>query len=99
MSFTKRVEDFVCEHCGAEVHGSGFTNHCPKCLWSKHVDIDPGDRAEKCAGLMEPVVVEGSTPNYRLQHRCTKCGAIRRVNIAEGDSKEAILALIQKSVS
>lgn len=24
----------MCEHCSAEVLGTGYTNHCPKCLWS-----------------------------------------------------------------
>ncbi|MFN2146641.1 MAG: RNHCP domain-containing protein, partial [Anaerolineales bacterium] len=35
--FQRRIEYFICEHCGAEVSGVGFTNHCPVCLWSKHV--------------------------------------------------------------
>ncbi|MBR6751902.1 MAG: RNHCP domain-containing protein, partial [Alphaproteobacteria bacterium] len=42
--FVKRVENFTCAHCGAEVFGNGYTNHCPKCLWSRHVDNNPGDR-------------------------------------------------------
>ena len=56
--FNRRIEDFTCEHCGTEVHGNGYTNHCPNCLWSKHVDINPGDRAADCGGLMEPIAVE-----------------------------------------
>jgi DNA-directed RNA polymerase subunit RPC12/RpoP len=43
--FRKNKEDFVCENCSREVVGDGFTNHCPKCLYSKHVDVFPGDRA------------------------------------------------------
>ncbi|MFA6992594.1 MAG: RNHCP domain-containing protein, partial [Candidatus Gracilibacteria bacterium] len=38
--FSRTIEDFVCEKCGAKVKGDGYTNHCPKCLWSKHVDIN-----------------------------------------------------------
>ena len=69
--FQKRKEDFVCEHCGAEVKGNGYTNHCPKCLWSKHVDIFPGDRLEDCGGLMEPVAVEAKKAGkYTIVHKC-----------------------------
>ena len=96
MSFKRTIEDFTCGHCGNGVVGTGFTNHCPACLWSKHVDIDPGDRAEKCGGLMEPIAVEGTSPNYRLVHRCTKCSLVRRVNVSEADNKEALLGLAQK---
>ena len=56
--FVRRREDFVCEHCGTKVVGDGYTNHCPKCLWSKHVDIMPGDRAEDCQGLMRPIDIK-----------------------------------------
>ena len=32
----KNKEDFICENCGAFVVGTGYTSHCPQCLWSKH---------------------------------------------------------------
>src|SRR5262245_42555945 len=99
MAFKRTKEDFVCEHCGNHVVGTGYTNHCPKCLWSKHVDIDPGDRAETCGGLMEPTRVEGSTPHYRIVHTCTKCAAVRRIDMSDDDGPEAILALVQKSMA
>lgn len=92
MSFTRKVEDFVCEKCGTEVKGSGYTNHCPKCLWSKHVDKNPGDRAESCGGMMEPVRIEGTAEEYRIIHRCTKCALERPIKIAPEDDPTAILA-------
>lgn len=95
MTFTRTKEDFVCEHCGTQVQGSGYTNHCPKCLWSKHVDISPGDRAERCGGMMEPIALEGSSPSYRIVHRCSVCGTERRVN-ASDDDPQALLSLAQK---
>lgn len=98
MTFIKKVEDFICEHCKAVVKGSGYTNHCPKCLWSKHVDIDPGDRKETCGGLMEPIAIAGSTPNYRLIHTCVKCGLQRTITISGQDDPAAILALAGKHV-
>jgi len=55
LKFKKRKEDFFCENCGENVSGDGFTNHCPKCLWSKHVDVFPGDRKGSCNGLMKPI--------------------------------------------
>ena len=74
MTFKKVVEDFICEQCGKTVSGSGYTNHCPQCLWSKHVDIDPGDRASDCEGLMEPLRLEEKDGAPRVLHRCMLCG-------------------------
>jgi len=91
--FQRTVEDFVCEHCGAAVKGTGYTNHCPRCLWSKHVDLNPGDRAASCGGPMQPLRVEGGTPEYVIVHRCVTCGIERRVRAASGDSPDALIAL------
>lgn len=96
MSFTRRLEDFTCEHCGTTVTGDGYTNHCPACLWSKHVDVEPGDRMAQCGGLMEPISLEGSTPNYVITHRCVACGHVRRNKVQRSDSPDAVLALVQK---
>ena len=62
--FQKKVEDFVCERCGTFVKGTGYTDHCPKCLWSKHVDVNPGDRKSECLGTMEPIGVEVKSKEY-----------------------------------
>lgn len=93
--FQRRIEDFACENCGTNVFGDGYTNHCPKCLWSKHVDINPGDRAEKCGGLLEPVAVEGASPNYDIVHRCLACGKTVRNKISSGDDNEVIIAIVK----
>jgi len=89
--FQRRREDFVCEVCGLAVQGTGYTNHCPRCLWSKHVDVFPGDRAATCGGLMQPVAVEMRGQQYVLVHRCTRCGAVRRNKVAKADDFEALL--------
>jgi hypothetical protein len=75
--FVRRKENFECENCTTIVIGNGFTNHCPKCLYSKHVDINPGDRAllTQCGGLMEPVDAYINKDNYQIKHKCLKCGA------------------------
>ncbi len=99
MGFTKKVENFVCEHCGTAVVGSGYTNHCPKCLWSKHVDVHPGDREANCGGLMEPKMLEGSSPNYYLTHVCSRCGFKRRNGVVDSDDIRAVLALATKQAN
>lgn len=79
--FTKNDGGFVCAHCGREVLPLGVSsrNHCPFCLWSLHVDINPGDRANPCRGQMEPVgAVTDPRKGYIILHRCTKCGEVHR---------------------
>lgn len=91
--FQKRKEDFVCENCGTKVKGTGYTDHCPNCLWSKHVDINPGDRKAECQGLMEPVGVEVKGGEYIIQYKCTKCGYKHRVKVAPNDDFDEIIKL------
>lgn len=95
--FTKKVEDFVCEKCGTSVNGDGFTNHCSKCLWSKHVDINPGDRSATCGGMMEPVGLEIKSGEKVIIHKCENCNHIKRNRISEKDSPEEIIAISQKT--
>ena len=97
-TFQKTKEDFICEHCGTEVKGDGYTNHCPHCLYSKHVDINPGDREEDCGGLMEPVDLELKDGKYIIVHRCQRCGFVRRNKVDEGDDFNAVIDLSRKKV-
>ena len=79
--FTKLDESFVCTHCGKEVKPLGYSsrNHCPFCLWSLHLDVNPGDRASDCGGQMMPIRVETDPKKgYVIIHKCTKCGQLRR---------------------
>lgn len=79
--FAKNDSGFVCAHCGRKVEPLGYTsrNHCPFCLWSLHVDILPGDRANSCGGSMEPIRVEpDAKKGYVIIHRCTICGELHR---------------------
>jgi hypothetical protein len=84
--FIKNQEDFKCEHCGAEVKGNGYTNHCPECLWSKHVDVNPGDRAAACGGLMRPVSFEQKGGEIILTHKCDLCDYQKPNKLAPGDN-------------
>ncbi len=91
--FNRQIENFTCEHCGAKISGNGYTNHCPHCLYSKHVDINPGDRAADCGGLMEPVDIEQKGGKFVIVHRCQKCGFIRRNKVQENDDFDAVLRI------
>jgi hypothetical protein len=91
--FKKKKENFVCEHCGFEVVGDGYTNHCPMCLWSKHVDVFPGDRAESCEGLMEPIGLELKNGKEVIVHKCVKCKAVRKCKVSKDDSRDEILKI------
>ncbi len=94
QNFIRNIEDFTCEHCGAQVSGTGYTNHCPACLWSKHVDNLPGDRANPCGGLMEPINVEVGSEPYDLVHKCQRCGVIKRNKVADNDSRAALASIL-----
>jgi rubrerythrin len=94
--FIKHKEDFTCDKCGTLVHGNGYTNHCPKCLWSKHVDTNPGDRAAECAGLMEPVGLLITGHNQEIVHRCKKCGKQLTNRVSSLDDSDALIALSKR---
>ena len=91
--FTKRIEDFECAHCGAFVTGNGYTNHCPKCLWSCHVDNNPGDRQSSCGGMMMPIAIETVAGDFIITHKCQKCGKTIRQKTSDNDDTDAIIRL------
>lgn len=95
--FTMRDEDFTCDVCGYKVTKLGYTarDHCPNCLCSKHVDINPGDRACSCLGILEPIAIEqAKKDNYKIVYRCSKCGAIKKNIMARDDNFEKILTIM-----
>lgn len=91
--FQRRIEDFTCEQCGTNVAGSGYTNHCPRCLYSKHVDVNPGDRAATCGGLMQPVAVGSDHGERTLLHRCTICGHKKWNKVAADDDVDEVIRI------
>lgn len=92
-TFRRRIEDFTCIRCGREVKGDGYTNHCPHCLYSLHVDVHPGDRASACGGVMKPVAVSAAKGDYVILHRCTICGYEKPNRRAPNDDFSALLTL------
>ena len=66
-------ENFICENCSNKVEKLNYSarDHCPFCLYSKHVDINPGDRLNPCHGLLVPIGVEKfKLLNYLLRDNC-----------------------------
>ena len=70
-NFTMRDEEFTCENCGQLVHQLKYTarDHCPHCLYSKHVDIMPGDRQNPCKGLLKPIGIEKFKDAYKIIYK------------------------------
>ncbi|MDR2984709.1 MAG: RNHCP domain-containing protein [Nocardiopsaceae bacterium] len=81
----------MCDNCGtpvAPLTNGSYRNHCPVCLWSKHVDLKPGDRASDCLGLMRPERMDHrSGKGLVIIHRCLRCG-FSRVNRIASDSAQ-----------
>lgn len=98
--FIEIDEPFICEKCGNEVKPLGYSsrNHCPKCLYSKHVDKDPGDRLETCHGLLKPIGMENNPKKgYVIIYQCEKCGAIRKNKMAADDDFDLLLEIVKNN--
>lgn len=94
-NFTMRDEEFVCENCNKLVSPLGYTarDHCPHCLYSKHVDIMPGDRANECKGLLKPIDIEKFKDTYKIIYKCQKCKQLHKNIIAKDDDMELIIKI------
>ena len=97
MSRKTENTGFACAHCGAHVlpltNGS-YRNHCPKCLYSVHVDNIPGDRQNNCLGLMKPEGIRyRGNKGYQIIHRCQVCGT-EKANRTAPDDMEALIAMM-----
>lgn len=97
-------ESFTCKVCGwlvtPEQAGTGHRNHCPNCLSSLHVDIEPGDRSSDCGSVMEPVAVwvrKGG--EWAIVHRCRRCGALSSNRVAADDNPMKLLSIALRPLS
>ncbi len=107
-------EGFVCTHCGAHVVTSAVwsgvqnRNHCPFCLWSRHLDwLSPGDRLSACKSPMRPLgVTAKSTRNkygpaggeLMLIHECVECEKLSINRLAADDDPETIYGIFTHSM-
>ena len=76
--------------------GTEHRNHCPNCLTSLHVDIEPGDRASDCGGLMEPIAVWVRKGGEWAVIR--RCGALSSNRTAADDNPAKLLSLAVRPV-
>lgn len=88
-------EDFICDNCGNNVQKLGYTarDHCNVCLYSKHVDVNPGDRNNSCMGLLVPIGIEKFKKSYKIIYRCLRCGMIHKNIMANDDNMDIIIEL------
>lgn len=86
------TDSFRCVHCktivGPTISGGRHRNHCPLCLYSRHVDgPKPGDRASECRAAMEPIgTFYRPSGEQVLVHHCRGCGFTRWTRVAADDN-------------
>ncbi|HVE75233.1 MAG TPA: RNHCP domain-containing protein [Actinomycetota bacterium] len=93
-----KTDSFRCRNCKLDVPtnaiGSAHRNHCPNCLWSRHVDETPGDRAAECGSSMEPIAITvRGDGEWILVHRCRGCDEVHLNRIAGDDNALLLVRL------
>ena len=93
--FNEIDENFICDNCGYHVSKLGYScrDHCPNCLYSKHVDINPGDRNNKCQGLLKPIGIEKFKDTYKIIYKCEKCNQNHKNVVAKDDNINVVINL------
>jgi len=109
------TQNFKCRQCGffvtanRELSGVNNRNHCPRCLWSRHMDLHTaGDRKSECLSRMEPIGLTYKQTNKRygqndqgelmLIHRCTGGDKVSINRIVADDDILAISQVFEKSL-
>lgn len=98
------TDSFTCKFCGRLVVPEGASsehrNHCPNCLSSLHVDIEPGDRESDCKGIMEPISVwVRSKGEWAIIHRCKRCGSLSSNRVAADDNPVKLISIAMRPVT
>lgn len=98
-----RKQTFRCVHCKFDVPslaaGTIHRNHCPLCLWSRHVDDSIGDRRSDCGGAMKPIGLTIKSDGVELMgiHQCLSCGKISKNRLAGDDNDIFVRNVFKKS--
>lgn len=112
------MNSIKCIHCKKEIPfnediGTKNRNHCPFCLYSKHLDENiPGDRKSNCKFEMKPICLtfknEGIDKygkkiqgEIMVVHECCNpnCKKISINRIAGDDDPNVILEVLDSSIS
>lgn len=93
--FNMLDEEFICENCHKKVTKLNYTarDHCPYCLYSKHVDLNPGDRQNQCKGMLKPTSIEKYKNTYKIIYKCQKCQKNHKNIMAQDDDFNKIIEL------
>jgi hypothetical protein len=107
------MQGFKCGHCHAFVatepglSGVQNRNHCPYCLWSRHLDLyEAGDRLSACKVLMQPIALTMKHISKKygpgcgelmLVHACMECEALSINRIAADDDPQRLVAVFEDS--
>lgn len=96
--FNELDEEFICEKCGQKVEKLNYSSrdHCNYCLYSKHVDINPGDRLNKCQGLLKPIGIEKYKDTFKIIYICEKCKKKHKNIMARDDDMDKIIEASKK---
>ena len=109
----KDMRGFICENCQKWVSTEKNTNtinrnHCPHCLWSKHVDSQiSGDRMSSCKGRMKPIGLSIKNPRIdkwgvevkgeiMIIHECTICRRVSLNRTHSEDSQNEIMNIFEE---
>lgn len=97
--FLMKDEEFICENCQKKIKKLEYTarDHCSHCLYSKHVDINPGDRLNTCLGLLEPIGIEKFKDTYKIIYQCHTCNKKHKNIMAKDDNMDLIIFLSTKN--
>jgi hypothetical protein len=108
-------QDFNCTHCKYPVSAErliaavGNRNHCPYCLWSRHMDLhEAGDRLSACKEPMKAVALalkhrhkkyNSGYGELMLVHLCLDCGKVTANRIAADDAPDRLLQIFEHSMN
>ena len=101
----RNTDTFRCRNCKLDVPmwapGTAHRNHCPNCLWSRHLDDDsPGDRDSDCGASMEPIAIAvRGDGEWVIVHRCRNCDELHLNRIAGDDTPLILLRLAVKPLA
>ena len=88
-------ENFTCINCNKKISKLNYTarNHCNFCLHSIHIDNNPGDRNNKCKGILKPIGITKHKDTYKIIFKCERCSEIKRNIMAKDDNMDLIISL------
>lgn len=93
--FIKNNQSFTCVNCKLEVpaHPSSSRDHCIHCLHGLHVDVNPGDRQNKCKGILKPIGIKNKNGKRQIVYKCKKCQNQVFCIAAEDDNFDEIIKI------